>query len=174
MRVILQTWCQMQRTSSSLLYVNCGTGRIQCTYSSAYSDFNILLNASALQLYISPRFNARYTALLVPNTEHIVQFTLCELWSRPYTKCLQLLIFMPQYSAIGTCAAIVDITTVQCALYCKLWAKYSACPTVYAMWTVVPAIYKVFTAPHTYVSIFSCRHLRCYCRYQDNSMLVIL
>jgi hypothetical protein len=176
MRVILQIWCQIQGTSSSLRYVNCGPGHIQntyssaylgfniqlkvaplllevsrkfnarytanlvpntahnpslryvnCgpghiqyTYSSAYSDFNIRLNVSALLLYISRQFNARYTAFLVLNTEHIAQFTLCELWSRPYTKCLQLRIFMPQYSAVGTCAANVDITTVQCALYCKL------------------------------------------------------
>jgi hypothetical protein len=133
MRVILQTWCQMQRTSSSLLYVNCGTGRIQCTYSSAYSDFNIRLNVSALQLYISPRFNARYTAFLVPNTEHIVQFTLCELWSRPYTKYLQLRILRLQYSAAGIIDDIVDITPIQCALYCKFGAKYRAHPPVYAM-----------------------------------------
>jgi hypothetical protein len=174
MRVILQTWYQMQRTTPSLRYVNCGPGHIQYTYTSAYSDFNIRLNVSALLLYISRQFNARYTEFLVLNTEHISQFTLCELWSRPYTTCLQLFIFMPQYSAIGTCAAIVDITTVQCALYCKLWAKYSAYPTVYAMWTVVPAIYKVFTASLTEASIFSCRYHRCYCRYHINSMRVVL
>jgi hypothetical protein len=84
-------------------------------------------------LEVSRQFNARYTAFLVPNTEHIVQFKLCELWSRPYTKCLQLLIYMPQYSAVGICADIVDITSTQCALYCKLGAKYSAHPPVYAM-----------------------------------------
>jgi hypothetical protein len=70
--------------------------------------------------------------------------------------------------------AIGGISTIQCALYCKLWAKYSAYPTVYAMWTVVPAIYKVFTAPLTEASIFSCRYHRCYCRYHINSMRVIL
>jgi hypothetical protein len=118
MRVILQTWCQIQRTS--------------------------------------------------------YQFTLCELWSLTYTKHLQLSIFTHQYSAVGNCAAIRDISTILCALYCKFGAKYSAHPPVYAMWTVVQAIYKVFTAPHIYCSIFSCRYLRCYCRYHDNSMRVIL
>jgi hypothetical protein len=43
MRVIMQTWCQIQRTSSSLRYVNCGPGHIQCIYSSAYLGFNIQL-----------------------------------------------------------------------------------------------------------------------------------
>jgi hypothetical protein len=148
MRVILQTWCQMQRTSSGIRYVNCGLRHIQCIYSSAYSDFTIHLKVGPMLLEVSRQFNARYTAFLVPNTEHIVQFKLCELWSRPYTKCLQLLIYMPQYSAVGICADIVDITSTQCALYCKLGAKYSAHPPVYAMWTVVPAIYKVFTTPH--------------------------
>jgi hypothetical protein len=148
MRVVLQTWCQIQRTSSSLRCVDCGPGRIQCTYSSAYSGFNIRLNVSALLLYIWRQFKARYTANLVPNTAHKAQFTLCELWSLPYTKCLQLLIFMPQYSAVGICAAIIDITWIQCALYCKHDAKYSAHPPVYAMWTVVPAIYNVLIALH--------------------------
>jgi hypothetical protein len=110
----------------------------------------------------------------VPNTAHIVQFTLCEMWCRTYTKYLQLRIFMLQYSAVGICAAIIYITTIQCALYCKLGAKYSAYPPVYAMWTVVPAIYKVFTAPHFQTSIFIWTYLRCYWRNLDNSMPVIL
>jgi hypothetical protein len=148
MRVILHSWCQIQSTSSSLRFVNCGPGHIQCIYSSAYSDFNIRLNVSALLLYISRQFNARYTANLVPNTEHIVQFTLCELWSRTYTKNLQLRIFRLQYSAEGRSPANGCISSMQWALYCKLGANYSAHPPVYAMWTVVLAIYKVFTAPH--------------------------
>jgi hypothetical protein len=41
-------------------------------------------------------------------------------------------IFRLQYSAVGNCAVIVDITTIQCALYCKLGSKYSAHPPVYA------------------------------------------
>jgi hypothetical protein len=46
-------------------------------------------------------------------------------------------IFRLQYSAVGNCAVIVDITTNQCALYSKLGAKYSANPAVYTMCTVV-------------------------------------
>jgi hypothetical protein len=133
MLVILQTWCQIQRTSSGLRYVNCGPGYIQCIYSAAYSDFNIHLNVSAMLLEISRQFNARFTENFEPYTAHILPFTLCDLWSRLYTKYLQLRIFMLQYSAVGICAAIVDITTIQCALYCKLGAKYSAHPPVYAM-----------------------------------------
>jgi hypothetical protein len=82
MRVIVQTWIQIQRTSSSLYYVDCGPGHIQCSYSSAYTGFNIQLNVSALLLEISRQFNERYTANMVPNTAHILKFTLCELWSR--------------------------------------------------------------------------------------------
>jgi hypothetical protein len=43
LRVIQQTWCQIQQTSSSLCYVNCGPRHIQSIYSSAYSVFNIQL-----------------------------------------------------------------------------------------------------------------------------------
>jgi hypothetical protein len=84
-RVILHSWCQIQRTSYGLRYVNCDPGHIKCIYSSAYSGFNIQLNASALILEICRQFNVRYTAYIVPNTAHILQFTLCDLWSRPYT-----------------------------------------------------------------------------------------
>jgi hypothetical protein len=113
MRVILQILCQIQSPSSGLRYVNCGPGHIQCIYSSAYSDFNVHLNVSALLLEISRQFNARYTAILVPNTAHILPFTLCELWSRLYTKYFQLRIFRLQYSTVGVCATIGDISTIQ-------------------------------------------------------------
>jgi hypothetical protein len=93
--VILQTWCQIQRTSSGFRYVNCGPGHIRYIYSSAHSAFNIHLNVSALLLEKSRQFTARYTANMLPNTEHIHQFICCELWSRPYTKYLQIRIFMP-------------------------------------------------------------------------------
>jgi hypothetical protein len=102
-------------------------------YSSLYSGHYIQLNVSALQLEIFRNFDPRYTANLVSNTAGIVQFTLCELWSRLYTKYLQLHIFRLQYSAVGICAAIVHITSIQCALYCKLGAKYSAHHPVNAM-----------------------------------------
>jgi hypothetical protein len=66
MCAILQTWCQIQRTSSTLRNVNCGTGHIQSNYSSTYSGFNIRLNVSALLLDICRQFGERYTANLVP------------------------------------------------------------------------------------------------------------
>jgi hypothetical protein len=174
MRVILHSWCQIQRTSSRLRCVNCGPGHIQCNYCSAYSGFNIQLNVSALLLEISRQFNERYTAILVPNTAHVLRFTLCVLWSRKYTTYLQLLIFRPQYSTERICAAIGDFPTLRCALYCKLGDKYSAYRPVYAVWTVVPHIYNLVTTPHIQASIFSCRQLPCYWWYLDNSMPVIL
>jgi hypothetical protein len=69
-RVILQSWCQIQRTFSTLRYLNCGPGHIHCKYSSAYSGFYIQLNVSALILEISRQFIERYTAISVPNTAH--------------------------------------------------------------------------------------------------------
>jgi hypothetical protein len=148
MLVILQTWCQIQRTSSGLRYVNYGPGHIECIYNSIYSDFNIHLNVSALLLYISRQFNARHTANLLPNTAYILQFMLFELWLRPYPKYLQLRIFRPWYSTVGSSPAIGGISTIQCAWYCILGAKYSAHPPVSSMRPMVPAIYKVFSAPH--------------------------
>jgi hypothetical protein len=174
MRVIMQTWCQIQRTSSSLRYVNCGPGHIQCIYSSARTGFNIHLNVSAVLLEISRQFDARYTANLMPDTAHILRFTICDLWSRTYTMNLQLRIFRLQYSSERICAAIGDISTIQCSLYCKLGTKYSAYPPVYAIWTVVPDIYNAFTAPHVQSSIFIWTYMRCNWSYLDNSMLLIL
>jgi hypothetical protein len=107
---------QIQRTSYGLRNVNCGPGHIQCIYRSAYSVLNIELNVSALLFEIYRYLHARYTANLVPNTEHILRFTLCELCHRLYTKYFQHRIFRLQYSAVGICAAIVHITTIQCAL----------------------------------------------------------
>jgi hypothetical protein len=65
MRLILQTLCQIQRTASSLRYLNCEPDHIHCNYSSTYSGFNIQLNVSALQLEICRQFSERYTATLV-------------------------------------------------------------------------------------------------------------
>jgi hypothetical protein len=156
----------------------------------------------------------------------MLQFALCELWPRPYTKYLQLRIIRPQYSTERNCAAIRDISTIQCALQCKLAAQCSACPLVYAIWTVdprytmqlqfrifrlqysavgicaavgdipsiqwelysnldaeysahppvyavwtvVPVIYNAFTAPYIQSSIFIWTYLRCNWRYLDNWM----
>jgi hypothetical protein len=133
MPVILQTWCQIQRTSFSLRYVNCGPDHIQCNYSSSYLGYNIQLNVSPLLLEISRQFNALYTAKLMPNKAHMLQFTLCELWSRTYTMYLQLRIFRLQYSTERICVAIEDMSTIQCALYRKPGAKYSAHGAVYPM-----------------------------------------
>jgi hypothetical protein len=173
MRVIPQTWCQIQRTSSSLRYATCGPGHKQSIYSSAYSILNIRLNVSALLLEICQYLRTCYTANFVPNTEPNLRFALCELWSRTYTMHLRLRIFRLQCSSERICAAIGNISTIQCSLYCKLGAKYSAHPPVYAMWTMVPDIYNAFTAPYIQTSIFIWTYLRCYCTYHDNSMRVI-
>jgi hypothetical protein len=120
------------------------------------------------------QFDAPYTANIVQNAAHILQITLCELWSRPYTRYLQLRIFRLQYSAVGICAAIGDISTIQYASYCKLDEKYKRTSPVYAVWTVDPDMYNVFTAPHIQAPIFYWTYLRCNSRYHDNSVCVIL
>jgi hypothetical protein len=111
------------------------------------------------------KVNVRYTANMVPNTAHILQLTLSELWSRTYTMYLQLHIFMLQYSSERICAAIGGISTIEWALNSKHGAKYSADPPVYAMWTVVSDIYNAFTAPNIQTSIFIWKYIRCYWRY---------
>jgi hypothetical protein len=131
--LILQTWCQIQRTSPRFRYVYCGPGHIQYIYSSAYSGANNQLNVSALLLEICRQFNAPYTAILVPNTAHTLQTTLSELLFRSYTIHIQLRTFRLQYSTERICAAIGDTPTFRCALYCKLGAKYSAHAPVYTM-----------------------------------------
>jgi hypothetical protein len=88
MRVIMQIWYNIQRTASSLRNVNCGPGHIQCIYSSIYSGFNIQLNVSAVLWGKYRQFNVRYTPNVVPNTAHILQFTLSELWFRTCTMYL--------------------------------------------------------------------------------------
>jgi hypothetical protein len=133
MSLILQAWCQLQRTSSSFRYVNGGAARIGCIYCSAYSVLIIRLNVSALLLEIWRYLHAYYTANFVSNTEPILRFALCELWSRTYTMHLQPRIFSLQYSSQRICAAIVDITSIQCALYCKFFDKYRAYPPLCAM-----------------------------------------
>jgi hypothetical protein len=174
MGIIVEIGCKMLRIYSSLRYVNCGPGHIQCSYISAYSGFSMLQNVSALLLMISRQFNERYTAILVPNTAHVLGFTLCLLWSRTYTMQLQLRIFGLHYSSERISAAIGYISTIQWALYCNPGAKYFARSPVYAMSTVVPDIYNVITVTYIQASIFTWRNLRCYSGYPDISMRVIL
>jgi hypothetical protein len=174
MRLILHSWCQIQRTCSSLRYVTCGPGHMQCNYSYVYSGFNVQVNVSVLLLETSRQFNERYTANLVTTTAQILQLSLCDQWSRTYTMYLQLRIFRPEYSTERICAAIGDNRTFRCALHCKFGVKYSAYHPVYAVWSVVPDVYNAFTAPHIQTSMFIWSYLRCYWRYLDNSIVVIM
>jgi hypothetical protein len=98
MRLILHSWCQIQRTSSSLRYVTCGPVHIQSIFSTAYLGFNIRLKVAPLLLEVSRRFNERNTANLVTTTAQILQLSLCDQGSGTYTMYLQLRIFRPEYS----------------------------------------------------------------------------
>jgi hypothetical protein len=66
------------------------------------------------------------------------------------------------------------MSTIHCALNCKLCAKYSAHPPDYAMWTVVPDICNVATSAHIQSSVFNWTYLRRYWRHLENSMCLIL
>jgi hypothetical protein len=96
---------------------------IQCNYISAYLGFNIQLKVAPVLLEVTRQCYARYTANPVPNAVHTLHLSLCELWSRTYTKYLQLRIYVLQYSMERICAAIGDISTIQFALYCTLGAE---------------------------------------------------
>jgi hypothetical protein len=64
-------------------------------------------------LEIYRQLNVRYTANMVPNTAHTLQFTLSELWSRTYSMELQFCISRLQYSTERICVAIGDISPIQ-------------------------------------------------------------
>jgi hypothetical protein len=80
------------------------------------------------------KFNARNSASLVPSAAHILQIMLFELWSLTYTMYLQLHIFRTQYSSERICAAIGDMSTIQCTLFCYLCAKYQL--TLFELWSL--------------------------------------
>jgi hypothetical protein len=86
-RYILQTWSQIQRTSSSLRYMKCGPGHIQSIYSSAYSGHNIQLNVSLPLLEISRQFHERYTAILETNKGTFSRFR-CVYCGSGHIQCI--------------------------------------------------------------------------------------
>jgi hypothetical protein len=130
--------CQMQPKSSRLRRANTGPSQIQYNYISWCSCFNIQLNVSPSILVICQQFNAYYTPHFLANTEHNIQLTLYHLWSRSNPIKLHFLILSHQYSNERISTAISGSSTIQCALYTTLAAKYSAYPLVYAMSTMVP------------------------------------
>jgi hypothetical protein len=156
MCVILQTWCQIQRTSSSLRHLNCGPGHIQCNYSSTYSGFNIQQNVAPLLLQIYPQLNERYTANIEPNITHIPQFTLCELCGPGHIRCN----YSSAYSAFNIQlklpALLLDICwdldvryTANLVPNAALVIQFTLCELV------VPHRCNVITAPHIQASIFN-------------------
>jgi hypothetical protein len=127
----------------------------------AVTALHIQLNVSKMLLEISRQFKPRNTANMVPNTAHILQFTLCGLCSRPYTIQYQVRLVRLEYTADRIFPAMGHISKIQCALYWKLGANYSAHPPAFAMWTLVPDIYNAFTAPYIQTTIFIWTYLPC-------------
>jgi hypothetical protein len=128
--VILQSLCHVQHIFSRLRNVNCGPGHTPCIYSSAYWGISIQLKVSALLSEICRQFSEPYTANLVPNKAHNLQFAKCGLWCRSYKMYLQLQIFRIQYSVERFSAVIGDLSTIQCPLYCKHGANTAYNPQI--------------------------------------------
>jgi hypothetical protein len=142
--------------------VNCGPGHLQGTYISAYIGFNIQLKVAPLLFEVSRQFNARYNANLVPITAHFLQLTLCELWSRPYTKYLQIRIFRLQYSTVGICAAIVDITSIQRVIL-QIWCQ---------MQCTSPSFLYVNSGPAHIQSIYSSAYICFNIRWNASALVL--
>jgi hypothetical protein len=174
MRVILHICCQMQPKSSSLCYVNSGPNQTQYNYSSCHSDLSIKLNVSPLRLMVYRQINARNTPHLLPNTQHNIRFTLCQLWSRSNPIQLHFLIFILQYSIECISAAIGCLSTNRCVLYFTFSANYRAQYPVYAMPTLAPVKSNIITVLLMQASTFNWTYLRCDWWFIDKSMRAIL
>jgi hypothetical protein len=109
-------------------------------FSSKFERLRFAICRDSFDAGVGVRYVQRgeWSGNLVSNTAHIVQFTLCDLCSRTYTKYIQLHIFMHLYSTVCICAAIVDITTINARytanlvpntahihhlLLCDLWSR---------------------------------------------------
>jgi hypothetical protein len=122
MRVMLHICCQKQRTCSSLHYVNSGPGQMQSCCSTAYSAFNIQLNASQLLLVVCRQLGARYTAHSLQNIAPFSQFVLCQLCALRNPAQLQLCRFYNKYSIDRISVPIGDMSSIRSALCVKFAA----------------------------------------------------
>jgi hypothetical protein len=99
--------------------------RIKHNCSLADSDSNIQLNVPSLLLNICRQFDERNTHHLLPNAAYTIGFTLYQLWSPANPTQLQFCTFRLQYSIGRVSDAIVDTSTIRCALYSTPAAKCS-------------------------------------------------
>jgi hypothetical protein len=174
MRVIVQTWSQIQLTSSRLRYVNCGPGHIQWNDNTAYSGFNIQLNVSKLLLKTSGKFKERHTSNIVPHTTHIIQFTLCE----PVVSTIYNVVTVTYIHA-----SIFKWTCLRCywrysdismRVMLQIWCQIQPTSSSLRYVNCGHEIYNAITVPHIHASIFKWKYLLWYWRYIDNSICVIL
>ena len=70
--------------------------------------------------------------------------------------------------------AVADMSTMRCAWYSTLFAKYIAYQPVCAISTLVPDRSSVFAVLHNQDKIFIPTYLRFCCKYVDNSICLIL
>jgi hypothetical protein len=117
MRVILNICCQIQRPSAGFCYVNSGPCQILCNSSIPYIGLSIQLNVSPIPREICRPLDESCTPRLLPNTAHVILFTLCQLWSRSSRTLSQIGIYGHEYSIERTSVSIGDMSTIRCALY---------------------------------------------------------
>jgi hypothetical protein len=171
MCVIVQIWCQIQHTPSSLRYMNYDPGHIQCTCSSTYSGFNTaecfsasIGDISTIQCPLYCKHGAKYCA----------HSSVYSVWT--VVPAIYSVIAAPHIQA-----STFNWTNLRCywnyvdnsaSVILQSWCQYSAHPPVYAIWTVVPAIYSTITAPYIQASILNWAYLRCHCWYIDIQCLL--
>lgn len=80
MRAALTFLWRIQRTSSSLIYINTGPRQILRTCIFTYWSWNIWINVSPLLLEICRHLDARHTPHLMPHALHMCRFTQCHHW----------------------------------------------------------------------------------------------
>jgi hypothetical protein len=138
MRVILNICCQIERPTAGFCYVNSGPFQILCNSSIPYLGLSIQLNVSPIPLEICRPLDESCTPLLLPNTAHVILFTLCQLWSRSSRTLSQICIYGHEYSIERTSVSIRDMPTIRCAFHSTFAANYSSHQPFCAMSTLYP------------------------------------
>jgi hypothetical protein len=152
MRVILNICCQIERPTAGFCYVNSGPFQILCNSSIPYLGLSIQLNVSPIPLEICrpldescTPLDESCTPLLLPNTAHVILFTLCQLWSRSSRTLSQICIYGHEYSIERTSVSIRDMPTIRCALHPTFRASYSVSQPACSMSAPGPDISSVVT-----------------------------
>jgi hypothetical protein len=117
---------QIQRTSACLCYVNSVPCQIYHNCRFGDSAGNIQLDVPPFPLEICREFGAGHAPHLLPDTAHVLLFTLCQLWSGSNPMLLQVCIFMFQLS--------IPLLLVICLQYDACYTPNILLKTAYFSW----------------------------------------